>query len=548
MKTNASYFTFFFLFGLFTLILSCKKNDLTTKEISVEDISLVTSKFFKTTPNTAVIVQRVIEDIKARNNKKEFIYSFATTKGFAIWDKVVMFSPIKLANHRPSNSSEITDTIVFIPIVLNGGSTVNGFIKAVINDSIRLNYSLSQFYKNYPVNSSSEISMNEFTSAMMHLDRIVFGTKSFIINDKRIFNHSNNADTANIKRIVSFKTEEDSTGRSALLATVCNSIIETSLIYNYHYVNLSPCTPTSCDRCFAYCVTVSTAQTEEISCFTSEIGGNNGTGGGSSGFPPYYPCSDPIIISSPQTGDDPPLPPCPVPDPGNPYTAFPYVDPCAKIACIKQPTEYNEKLRELYNDVLNGETRETGYVIYRDPTIIPSKLTGPYPTASIPSQVQFPISSPIFGTFHVHELGPKTLPIFSSHDILQLWQNAVSVFPNNPSQSIANVSTLFSGMMNWRGEVYIMAIDDIDAFFRFASKFDFAADEQENKPLSNYYDRIKLDKTLTRDQLEFNFLKMLKDLNCGISVIKSDKDFSSFSKIFLNKTNQKFTQPVIDKL
>ncbi len=386
--------------------------------------------------------------------------------------------------------------------------------------------------------------MNQFAAAIMYLDKIVFGTNTFIIKDKRIFNHSNYADTANLKRMVSFKNEEDSTG-PGLLATVCNSVIETSLIYQFHCTQTGDCASGTCDRCWEFCVTVSTSQSQEISCFTEEIGGGNGTGGGGSSggeFPPYYPCIS-LSINSLLT-EYPGLPPCPEPVPGEPINPFPYTDPCAKIAVLKALTEYHYKLKALYtDDVLNNETRETGYVIYRDPSFASPKLTGPYPTASIPSQVQFPVFDKILGTFHVHEQGAKTLPIFSSHDILQLWQNSVSVLSTTPTQPIADVSSLFSGMMNWRGEVYIMAIDDIDAFFRFASKLDFAGDDKENEPLARFYNSYKLDRTLSRDQLEINFLKMLKDMNCGISVIKSDKDFTNFEKIFLNRDNQKFSTP-----
>ncbi len=79
------------------LSFSCKKFDPSPKPPESIDIQGVTSKFFKTTSNTSELVKRVVEDIRARNFKKEFIYSFAKTKGFAIWDKVVVLSSKKLA-------------------------------------------------------------------------------------------------------------------------------------------------------------------------------------------------------------------------------------------------------------------------------------------------------------------------------------------------------------------------------------------------------------------------------------------------------------------
>lgn len=126
---------FLFLFILLS-VYSCKKTDLInqpTEVLKEESVSL-TKKFFSAPPNIDPIIEKIIAEISQRNSRKEFISAFASSKGFAIWDKPQI--NISSLNRNGGNfAGQSPDTLVYIPLVLQNTSKVNGFIRAVLNDS-----------------------------------------------------------------------------------------------------------------------------------------------------------------------------------------------------------------------------------------------------------------------------------------------------------------------------------------------------------------------------------------------------------------------------
>ena len=95
------------------LQLNCKKEDFYKAKPNVAN------KFFAVPSGTNASVARVINEIKRRNNVKEFISKFATTNGYPVWNKVLMGTSQKQYAHASlaGNSLDgVTDTTILIPL------------------------------------------------------------------------------------------------------------------------------------------------------------------------------------------------------------------------------------------------------------------------------------------------------------------------------------------------------------------------------------------------------------------------------------------------
>ena len=68
---------------ILTLLNSCTKIEIKANDDSAT-IEETTNRFFKTPPNTDQIVLKVLEEIKSRNNKKEFVSYFGNNIGFPV--------------------------------------------------------------------------------------------------------------------------------------------------------------------------------------------------------------------------------------------------------------------------------------------------------------------------------------------------------------------------------------------------------------------------------------------------------------------------------
>jgi hypothetical protein len=159
-----------------------------------EEINNATNSkdFFYTPANTDANVLKVIENIKARNSKAEFVSKFGEQFGYPVWNKVlethVKHTSGNISSFGGGSAAVSYDTIIIIPFALNNQPTVNGFIKAVVNDSISLSFSLARDYYAYGfAANNTESPATHFAFLMMELNKTVFGTMEYIITDHRLF-------------------------------------------------------------------------------------------------------------------------------------------------------------------------------------------------------------------------------------------------------------------------------------------------------------------------------------------------------------------------
>jgi hypothetical protein len=138
--------------------------------------------------NTDPLVLRIVNDIKIRNEHKEFTTDFAKQYGYPIWDKVIIKLPNNNVQSFGGNSVTSNDTTLLIPFALSNQNSVNGFIRANLNDSILLSFSLAQDYKNYSFsNTSTETTASQFALQIMILNKLAFGASEYVILDHRLF-------------------------------------------------------------------------------------------------------------------------------------------------------------------------------------------------------------------------------------------------------------------------------------------------------------------------------------------------------------------------
>ncbi len=294
-----------------------------------ENTKDITAKFFQTTSAPNATVQRVMEEIKKRNEEKEFITQFAKENGYPVWNKVIIGTSIQQNNETSfinNNSNAEIDTTILIPFVLVGENTVEGFIKAEVKQrTIDLSYSLAKDYKAYEFKQdNSRASSTSFAYLNILLNKIVFNVNDYKITDPRLFStdtghvNSNNIHINDMN--ITFSMEN-----TYRYITLCGS---TTTQYGF-------CgTPDFCRRnrgcdagncptgqCYFY-YTTSTTCISTLIPLPDPMQGGGGTGGyGNTGEIPHaYPCPiadnptdpytaqsnvvDPAIARHPQAGRD----------------------------------------------------------------------------------------------------------------------------------------------------------------------------------------------------------------------------------------------------
>jgi hypothetical protein len=332
-------------------LISCRKDLLFDK---LENVS-ISEKFFAHSGKTEKIILSVIDEIRNRNNKREFVSNFAIKNGLPIWDKPIISYPVAKSNFSNSFSQSnieetvATDTFVYVPIVLEDGDKVNGFILAKINNGVEILYSLAKDYKAFSFENGVDLNdASKFVVMNLLLNKEVFGVSNYKITDYNLFTGDNETDNANSLSI-----------EGRLAASECAIISWQSQYCGTPYY--TGCR-SECDNCGTYCYPISSSveiciapntvtwPAGGIGISAGGSGSGESGGGGGGDIPHYYPC-----ISTPQSvlpGD--PLPPCPEPGPGSGWQTVPYspspLTPCDQVKNITDTTknsEYMQKVKEL---------------------------------------------------------------------------------------------------------------------------------------------------------------------------------------------------------
>jgi hypothetical protein len=430
---------------------ACKKVDVNVSQPASNEEKAIEAKFFTVPAGTSDLTRRVIEEIKQRNEKSRFVAEFATTNGYPVWNKALQ---LEKPNNNPSSvmanstsNSGANDSILFIPIVPNGQNKVVGFVKAVINNSVNLSYSMENFYKNYPTIATNEVTAKEFAQTLMYLNFQTFGHTDFNITDKRLFHLGNNYnDTANITRHVTISA--DTTFQNAI-TSICVTTTVTTITQNWHCTNTGNCASGVCDLC-SLCIDVDISQTSETNCLNTNVGGSpppsGGGSGGSGNIPPYYPCTNgptnppvvlPVVSPVNNVGSGPGLPPCPPPGPGTGWNPTPPVPPNSPPPSDSIPNQLSRRvsreLDSLYLWGMNNGYREQSFIIVKNNAtgaVYPKNFMPGFPTGD-KTRVNYTLGAGEQLLAYVHTHAEDTSGYyrtsFSPEDLIEFNKNAVSV-------------------------------------------------------------------------------------------------------------------------
>ena len=269
--------------------LNCKKEDYYTPKPNA------TEKFFTVPSGTNAQVLRVMDEIKKRNNRKEFVTQFAASNGYPVWNKVLMGTSQKQyanASLSGNNLDGVTDTTILIPFVMEGEFSVKGFIRATLNDSVSLSYSLAKDYKVYEEKlDNSKTASSAFAMLSMVLNKMVFNEDYYKITNPKLFSTDTLHDKTSKIKITAFNFSiTDSAGFKQ--TTIC--VEHSTILTHCGTPDNAACIPV-CDAPFCpggQCWQVEISQT---ACYTAglpDIGGTGGGGdnGGGGEIPYVYPC------------------------------------------------------------------------------------------------------------------------------------------------------------------------------------------------------------------------------------------------------------------
>jgi|GEM_PF-2248369 len=533
MSKSIKFIVFISVAALLFLI-SCRKDLLFDK---LENVS-ISEKFFAHSGKTEKIILSVIDEIRNRNNKKEFVSNFAIKNGLPIWNKPIISYPAAKSNFSNSFSqsnieeTDATDTFVYVPIVLEYGDKVNGFILAKINNGVELLYSLAKDYKAFSFENGVDLNdASKFVVMNLLLNKEVFGVSNYKITDYNLFTGDNETDKANSLSI-----------EGRLAASECAIISWQSQYCGTPYYTLCR---SECDNCLTYCYPISSSV--EICTAPNTVtwpaggigisaGGGLGSGesGGGGDIPHYYPC-----ISTPQSllpGD--PLPPCPEPGPGNGWIPqlSNSLNPCDTLAKYSQGNDFQLMFEDLKTRI---PTRSENLYIFNNP-LIPSSSSNPINlTTGYPDEFSvYPQNENQFvhswGWMHNHfaDADSSSL-IFSAGDLNTLADQVI----RDSSIFQVDYTHFMIGMVGDSNTQYILIVEDLNKFGSWASSLfyneEIIKSAFSGAGLSQKYLPLSVSET------EKRFLYVIK--NTGLKLFRGSNNSQTWTPIGLNKNGNIIT-------
>ncbi|MEO8772278.1 MAG: hypothetical protein ABI402_19420 [Ferruginibacter sp.] len=461
--------------------------------------------------------------MKMQEAKKPFVQDFIKSQGYPNW----RYANIATYKHGGANVEGGPDTLLSVPIIPDSAIYVKSILKIKINIDILYKLYDRSLYASYGFDhdpARTRPSADDIAIQIMLFDKEIFHLQNFfLVKDPRLFAEWPDTIPRPDPFFVSVSKLDFCTitthwaipcwGNDGKL-TICNLSVQSSTLCEFD---------------------------DDNGGYGSYPGGGSTGGGGNSGSttppdpnapPPNQipPCDgwDRILITAdgfyrgectPPT----PIPPVPPSSPEDPT-------PCEKAAFLKNTSFIPTIFSELRTEAMatNPPTNhESGYR-YLD--------IGPYPKSVGPTfgnntikEVGCPLTK-MWGWIHTHP--GSTLPIFSPDDLLLAYAILNSVTSTN--ESCGDPATFTFGVTVQNGSTYIITIQDIGNFNNFI--------QNKVDPVTAPGDFGRIYKTYvhqntTAAEAEKGFLQMLEFYNAGISVLKANDNFTSYSELKLENGN-----------
>lgn len=228
-------------------IFGCKKIDNNQNGFSNQT---KVESFFKRSTNLPYAVQKIALLLKEKESKFHFIEKFVKYQGLPLWQNAIInLKPIHTSETSFSQSSNVNnnDTIVKIPIQLQGAQVIHGYLLCTISsDSVSIAVIDGRTYSEYGFmsTSSQNIVAENIVTEIMSFNHTIYNLNNFNLTDTRLFADSSNS---NGSRIVIFDTLNNFNGNSN--AGLCSGGSTIIAVKTPDCLNTYPCTSTWCDGC-----------------------------------------------------------------------------------------------------------------------------------------------------------------------------------------------------------------------------------------------------------------------------------------------------------
>lgn len=275
---------------LAVVFISCRKDIDTSNGYTIETRTNAGKRnFFDKADVSDPLINRVVTEIKRRHELSGFINEFAIKNGFPVWDKTVITTTKRIAANNSiaqnsTNTSTGTDTLLYIPLVIQNETKVNGYILARINDSICLNLYQAKDYKAYPYNAAGNaMTAQKYALQMMQLNSVVFGDSVYTITDSLLFAALHGRADVSRKEIILKHSRNSGTGSTQSLLLLED--------FDCYLIQGTYCTcgGGSCDWNQPSYGELGCPDCASIYCIPSAGGGGGGDNGGGTSYPPSGP-------------------------------------------------------------------------------------------------------------------------------------------------------------------------------------------------------------------------------------------------------------------
>ncbi len=159
---------------------SCKKVDIRPSSEKIVE------RFLKLPENASPQLNRIIEDLKAKEKEHSFIEQFVAEVGYPLWQ----YAEIKRA--KPNGNflaREAGEEIVEIPVVLDEKEFVNALLEVKLDVEILYKLFEGVNWANYGFDKEAAINADKIVAKMMQYEKVIWSSQVFKIDDNRLFDY-----------------------------------------------------------------------------------------------------------------------------------------------------------------------------------------------------------------------------------------------------------------------------------------------------------------------------------------------------------------------
>ena len=238
---------------------SCQKSSFILEQQANPNIA---NQFFTNTGQLPATTQRIINLLQQKENRFHFVADFVKNQGPPLWQRSSFNTqPVTTSGHARNGTVVDTDTIVKIPLQLQGYPTVHGYLLCTIStDSVTVAVMDGRQYVQYGFmgNTANQVVAENLASEIMQFNYRIFGHQQFTITDNRLFGGDTVGNLIKTARLDSVGNNRNTGSRSILCPGGRTTVVVTTT-QNHCPYEAGNCTGPggSCDNCSEYCISTS---------------------------------------------------------------------------------------------------------------------------------------------------------------------------------------------------------------------------------------------------------------------------------------------------